>query len=79
MSDWGVSSDLMVKSCLKVTDHTNIFSYQGHPSPAAKVTAPPPIALNNGSKNLTQDLLTAEVEINDSPARYDIPYYVESL
>ncbi|XP_020618158.1 UPF0469 protein KIAA0907-like [Orbicella faveolata] len=41
----------------------------GHPSPAAKVTAPPPIALNNGSKNLTQDLLTAEVEINDSPAR----------
>jgi len=40
----------------------------GHPSPAAKVTAQPP-SLNNGNKNLNQDLLTAEVEINDSPAR----------
>ncbi|XP_078372406.1 uncharacterized protein LOC144656045 isoform X2 [Oculina patagonica] len=38
----------------------------GVPSPAAKVTAPPPVPFNNGN---TQDLLTAEVEINDSPAR----------
>ncbi|KAJ7365986.1 hypothetical protein OS493_002728 [Desmophyllum pertusum] len=43
----------------------------GHPSPAAKVTAPSSITVNNGNNNqLTQDLLrTAEVEINDSPAR----------
>ncbi|XP_068738373.1 KH homology domain-containing protein 4-like [Montipora capricornis] len=41
----------------------------GHPSPAAKVTALAPPTLENGSKTLNQDLLTAEVEINDSAAR----------
>ena len=46
-----------------------IVHVQGQPSPAPKVTATPSQALNNGNKNLNQDLITAEVEINDSPAR----------
>ncbi|XP_015757658.1 PREDICTED: UPF0469 protein KIAA0907 homolog [Acropora digitifera] len=41
----------------------------GHPSPAAKLIVQPPTSQDNGSKNLSQDLLTAEVEINDSAAR----------
>lgn len=46
-----------------------IVHLQGQPSPAAKVTTTPSQALHNGNKNLNQDLITAEVEINDSPAR----------
>jgi len=34
--------------------------------------AQPPTSQDNGSKNLSQDLLTAEVEINDSAARYRV-------
>ena len=50
-------------------DSIMIVHLQGQPSPAAKVTTTPSQALNNGNKNLNQDLITAEVEINDSPAR----------
>ncbi|XP_022784895.1 UPF0469 protein KIAA0907-like isoform X2 [Stylophora pistillata] len=41
----------------------------GHPSPAAKVTPPPSLTVNNGASSVSQDLITAEVEINDSAAR----------
>ncbi|XP_027038931.1 KH homology domain-containing protein 4-like [Pocillopora damicornis] len=41
----------------------------GRPSPAAKVTPPPSVTVNNGATSFSQDLITAEVEINDSAAR----------
>ena len=67
------SVDSIKSCCLGSHCYTECYFYvKGHPSPAAKVTAPPPATLNNGGTNITQDLLTAEVEINDSPARYEI-------
>lgn len=44
---------------------------KGRPSPAAKVTPPPSVTVNNGATSFSQDLITAEVEINDSAARYE--------